>query len=556
MLIAALFVVGEGLLQTGVAAALGAWLGRVAGMNYGRILFTIMLVVAPLSAFISSTGAVAIMVPVVMSVASRAGLSPSRLLIPMAYAALIGGMLTLIGTPPNLIASDALAAAGRPPLGFFSTTPVGGLALAAALALLALAGRLLLPERVAPEMPDARSGAISQEELLRAYGAQERLVRLRVRPSSPLAGTHLAESGLRERFGATLLAIHPWSAARRTSKPETPADAGTRIAASDLLELLVSPGRADELAAAYDLEPQPPADGGLGGDLLTLEIALTPRSAFVGRSLRELAVRRAYGVTALGLQRLGQVWEGDIASEPLRFGDALLVAGGRKALEPLVGGQRFYGDFIVAAVPPALGPGRGGLSPRAPLALAITLGMLVLIASGQVSAMVAALAAALALVLSGCVRPADLYRRMSWESLILIGAMLPMATALEKTGGTTLIAGALVAAIGAFGPLALLAGVFVLTALFSQFISNTVTAVLMMPIAIASAAGLGVTPEPLVITAAIAASAAFATPIASPVNTLVLRAGGYRFADYARAGLPLQLLVLICLLAVPFLFPF
>jgi di/tricarboxylate transporter len=555
LLIAALFVVGEGLLQTGVAAALGRWLGRIAGTSEARILALTMLVVAPMSAFISSTGAVAIMLPVVVAVAGRAGLSPSRLLIPLAYGALIGGMLTLIGTPPNLIASDALVAAGRPPLGFFSLTPVGLLVLGAALALLVTLGRRLLPARVAAAEEDA-AGAPSQAELLAAYGVQDRLVRVRVGPGSSLAGSTVGESGLRQRFGATVIAARAWSPRRRRHGPATPAGPATPIAEGDLLDLQLPPVEDARLLDALGLEVQA-GEAGLDPELLVVEVALTPRSRFVGRTLRDMAVRKAYGVGVLGVQRLGQPLGGDFAGEELRFGDTLLAVGARQALAPLVEGQRFYGDFVVATVPAGLGREGGELTPRAPAAVAITLAMLVVMAGGWLSPMVAALAAALALVLSGCVRAGDLYRRMSWESLVLIGAMLPMATALSKTGGTALIADGLVVALGPFGPVALLAGIFVLTALFSQFISNTATAVLIMPIALASARGVGVAPEPLLVTAAIAASAAFATPIASPVNTLVLKAGGYRFADYARAGLPLQLLVLlICLLVVPLLFPF
>lgn len=561
LLLAALFVVGEGLLQTGVAAALGRWLGQVAGTSEPRILALTMLVVAPMSAFISSTGAVAIMLPVVVAIAARAALSPSRLLIPLAYGALIGGMLTLIGTPPNLIASDALVAAGRPPLGFFSFTPVGLLVLVATLALLALAGRRLIPARVAPATVEGPGdGSPSQAELLAAYDAQAGLVRVCVGAGSPLAGVTVGESALRDRLGATVVAVHPWMARQRRHGEAIPAQADTPLAAGDLLDLLL-PGAGGAPPAALEAQGLEPvggaANGALAPELLAVEVALTPRSRFLGQTLRSLEVRKTYGVSVLGVQRLGEPLGGDIAGEPLRFGDTLLVAGAAKALAPIVAGQRFYGDFVIAAVPPALVQREPGLAPRAPVAIAITLVMLVAMAASWTAPMVAALAAALALVLTGCVRLGDLYQRMSWESLVLIGAMLPMATALSKTGGTDLIANALVGAIGPFGPLALMAGIFVLTAVFSQFISNTATAVLMMPIALASASAVGVAPEPLLVTAAIAASTAFSTPIASPVNTLVLKAGGYRFADYARAGLPLQAIVLlICLLIVPLLFPF
>lgn len=559
LLIAALFVVGEGLMQTGVAGALGRWLGRVAGTSERRILVAMLLLVAPMSAFISSTGAVAIMLPVVVTLAHRSGISPSRLLIPLAYGALIGGMLTLIGTPPNIIASEALVGAGREPLAFFGVTPLGLLALLTLTLILVAGGTRLIPERVAAQVaaPDQQA-ALSNRDLLISYGVRGTLVRLRVRPESPLVGSSLVECGLPRRFGALVFASHPWSPERQEPAPARPARADTRIAAGDLLDVQLTNGQRERLVNELALEPlELGSKSRLDSELLILEVALTPRSRYIGRSVRQIAIRREFGVSVLGIQRLGQNLSDKPMLEPLRFGDTLLVIGAAQALAPLVRAQRYYNDFVIAAVPAALEHHNDGLSSRAPLAIAITLGMLVIMAAGWLSAMVAALLAAIALVMTGCVRLSDLYQRMNWESLILIGAMLPMATALNKTGGTALIAGGLVDGLGNYGPLALLIGIFILTAIFSQFISNTATAVLMMPIALASASQLGIAPEPLLVTAAIAASAAFATPIASPVNTIVLKAGGYRFADYARVGVPLQLLVLlICLLVVPWLYPF
>lgn len=559
MLIAALFVVGDGLFQTGVAAAMGRWLGRVAGTSELRVLVVTMLVVAPLSAFISSTGTVAIMMPVAVSLARRAGFSPSRLLIPMAYAALIGGMLTLIGTPPNLVVSDALVGAGRPAFGFFSFSPIGLIVLLAGVGFMALAGRWLLPTRSAPGQ--GRGGApISLAELSAAYLLPDSIARLRVRAGSPLIGRSLAESGLRAGYGATVLAVQAWPPNRPAPGPARPAAAETKLAVGDLLEIQAPAARVAELAAAQGLEQLPVTPGGqlVSSDLHIIEVALTPRSRFIGQTIADANVRREFGVTVLGFQRLGQPLEGDLASEPLRFGDTFLVAGSAEALEPVLQEQRHFGDFVVASVPRELEERAAEqLSPRWPAAVAIMLAMLAAMALGWLPTVTAALLAAVAMVLSGCAPLSGVYRRMSWESLVLIAAMLPMATALQKTGGAALIAGALADTLGGAGPLALLAGVFVLTSLFSQFISNTATAVLLAPIALEAAARIGVSPEPLLMATAIAASTAFATPIATPVNTLVLSPGGYRFADYARAGLPLQLIVLlICLVAVPALFPF
>ncbi|NNJ10274.1 SLC13 family permease [Chloroflexales bacterium ZM16-3] len=559
MLIASLFVVGDGLFQTGVAAAMGRWLGRVAGTSELRVLIVTMLVVAPLSAFISSTGTVAIMMPIAVSLARRAGFSPSRLLIPMAYAALIGGMLTLIGTPPNLVVNEALIAAGRPSLGFFSLTPIGLIILLAGVAFMALTSRRLLPARVDPAAGAGRS-QISLAELSAAYLLPDSISRLRVREGSPLAGRSLAESGLRARYGATVVAVQAWPPARPAPGPSRPAIAESRLAVGDLIEVQAPAARVADLVADQGLDRLPVTPGGqmISSDLHIIEVALNPRSRFIGRSIADANIRREFGVTVLGFQRLGQPLDVDLADEPLRFGDTLLVAGSAEALEPVIQEQRHFGDFVVASVPRELEERASEqLSPRWPAAVAIMLAMLVAMALGWLPTVTAALLAAVAMVLSGCAPIAKVYRRMSWESLVLIAAMLPMATALQKTGGAALIAEALTTTLGGAGPLALMAGVFVLTSLFSQFISNTATAVLLAPIALEAATRIGVHPEPLLVATAIAASTAFATPIATPVNTLVLSPGGYRFADYARAGLALQLIVLlICVVAVPIFFPF
>jgi len=559
LLIAALFVVGDALLQTGIAEALGRWLGRVAGTSEGRILVTMMLVVAPVSAFVSSTGAVAIMLPVVVAVANRAGISPSRLLLPLAYTALIGGMLTLIGTPPNIIASEARAGAGRGAFGFFSFTPIGVLVLGAAIVFVMTVGRRLLPSRVEPVRTPQRADQLSFEELAAAYRVQGALERLRVRPDSPLIGRTIAESRLAEDYGITVLAAHTWPPGAALPGPARPVNADTRLEASDLLDVQMPPDQGPQPPTVPGLE-RVPLDEGLPAhhDLAYLEVALTPRSRFISQTIVEADVRNRFGVSVLGVQRLGQVLDGDFANEPLRFGDTLLVAGPASTLAPVVRDQRYYGDFVVATVPPELEAQAGTpLSPRWPLAVAIVGAMLVVMVTNLLPTMIAAMLAALALVLSGCVRLATVYTRMSWESLVLIAAMLPMATALQNTGGAALIATMLVDSLGAFGPLALLAGVFLLTSLLSQFISNTATAVLVMPIALQASVGLGIAPEPLLMTAAIAASTAFATPVASPVNTLVLAPGGYRFTDYARVGVPLQVLaMLVCVAVVPLLFPF
>jgi di/tricarboxylate transporter len=555
VLIASLMIVGDGLFQTGVAAWIGNKLGQIAGRSEPRILVILMTAVAVLSAFISSTGTVAIMLPVAVSLAQRAGISPSRLLLPLAYAALIGGMLTLIGTPPNLIAAEALTAAGRPPLGFFSFTPVGLTVLLTVTLTLVVLRHWLLPVRAITVTDEKKAPTLA--ELAAEYRLTKGLAQVRVLADSPLAGRTLAETRLRSRYGITVVGIRRWPESR--SEPGLPraVTAATRILAGDLLDVIGEREALElfcrqERAVIQSLSSQLP----FGPDLHVIEVALTPRSRFEGQTIATAELRQLFGVTVLGVRRLGQPFSGDLAHEPLRFGDTLLVAGAPAQLEAIVRSQQTFGDLAIVAFPRDMVASDQPFSQRAWVAIAIMGVMLITMATGWFPIVTIALTAAVAMVLGGCVSLKDVYQRLNWESLVLIAAMLPMATALTKTGGATLIAEQLVAALGNFSPLAILAGIFIVTSLLSQFISNTATAVLIMPITLGVSEQLGLAPEPLLITAAIAASTAFATPVASPVNTLVLAPGGYRFIDYMRAGILLQVLVLvICLVVVPILFP-
>jgi di/tricarboxylate transporter len=279
---------------------------------------------------------------------------------------------------------------------------------------------------------------------------------------------------------------------------------------------------------------------------------LTPRSELIGRTLRDARFRERHGLTVLGILRKGQPLRDNLTQTPLAFGDSLLMGGGWRQIDLL---QQEKKNFMVLNLPREMdevAPSRS----RAPWALTIMLGMLALMTFNIVPSVTAVLLAALAMGATGCIGMKNAYNSINWESLVLIAGMLPMATALEKTGGLELIVNGLVTSLGELGPIALMAGLFVLTSVFSQFISNTATTVLVAPIAVGAAAGLGISPYPLLMTVAIAASTAFATPVASPVNTLVLGPGGYRFNDFVKVGVPLQLLAMvITLLAVPVLFP-
>ena len=571
IMIAALFVVGDGLLQTGVAARLGRLPAKIAGESEVGLMVVVMLMVALLSSVLSSTGTVAVMLPVVAGLARSRNIPPSRLLIPMAVASLLGGMLTLVGTPPNLVVSNLLAERGREPFGFFDFTPVGGVMVALGILFMVLVGRRLLPDRTPPGGKEGGAG-LSGSELARRYQLASLLVR--IPPGSPLEGLSPRELALPERFGAMITAIgaggerHGQEEARGRLPRVPPLRLGSRARDAGLrnvdpdrplkvgeeLYIQLPPEATQAFLKDTGLELLPDEDGAVtSGEVGLAEVLLTPRSRLLGRTLKEVDFRDRYRVTVLAVRRLDALLEGDLRGTPIRFGDTLLVRGSWEALRLL---KREHRDFVVLGESTEM---EEALSPRdrAPLSLAIVAGMMVFLTWNPVPAPLTVLTAAVLMVLSRCVTVEDAYRSINWESVVLIAGVLPMATALEKTGalagGVGLISGVLVGA----SPLLLMATLFLLTSTLSQAISNTATTVLVAPLAWGLAAAAGVAPEPILMTVAVAASTAFATPMASPVNTLVLGPGGYRFGDFFRIGALLQLVVLGgTLLLVPLLFPF
>ncbi len=555
LIIAGLFIVGAGLFRTGVADALGQQLVRLAGTGEARLIVAIMLIVAFLSAFLSSTGTVAVFLPVVVSLAQRTGISPTKLLLPLAYASLIGGMLTLIGTPPNIVVSNQLQSAGMTPFGFFSFTPVGAVMLMIGIAYMATVGRRLLPER-AHLSGASRDGKtpIDPATLLALYDLPGKLARVQVEPASPLVGQTLAQANLRARYRVNVVDVEPPASQGMVASPQV---ARSEITLKPMDVLLVK-GSADDVARlAKEQQVRVLATGVNPDDLITeetgiVELVLTPRSRLIGHTLREVRFQDTYQVLVLAILRMGAPLDAPTSRVELRFGDTLLVQGDWERIASLLDERN---DFVVVGEirrPPV----RRALTRRAPIALAIMIGMLLLISFEVMPMVTAVLLAAVAMVLTGCLSMDEGYRAINWESVVLIAGMLPMATALDKTGGMSLVASGLTATLGAVSPLALMAGLFILTAIFSQFISNTATTVLMAPIALQAAIELGVSPYPLLMIVALAASTAFATPVASPVNTLVLGPGDYRFTDFVRVGTPLLVVMLIAsLLVVPVLFP-
>ncbi len=554
ILIAALFVIGEGLVRTGVAQQMGEWLVRMAGSSESKMLILLMLTVAGLGAFMSSTGVVAIFIPVVLSVAVKMGTAPGRLMMPLSFAGLISGMMTLVATPPNLVINSELQREGLQGFSFFAVTPIGLLVLLMGIAYMLVARWWL----VLPADQDQQGAARQRRtfrDLIRDYKLTGRARRLSVRPGSPLIGYRLDDLKLRERYGANVVGLERWRKFRRVMVAVT---GSTEFRAHDVLLIDMSAAEIDlrEFCAEQQLEPMV-----LRGDYFSdrardvgmAEVSLIPDSGLPGKTLRELAFRSRYGVSVVGIRRHGEVLEGTLIDEALELGDILLVIGDWKLIGQL---QQQKRDFIVLSLPAEVddvAPARSQ-APHALFCLALMVAMML---TESIPNPVAALIACLLMGRFRCIDMESAYRSIHWPGIILIVGMMPFAIALQKTGGVALVVQGLMDIAGGSGPQVMLVCLFILCAGIGLFISNTATAVLMAPIGIAAAHQMGVSPYPFTMIIAVAASAAFMTPVSSPVNTLVMAPGGYRFADFVKVGVPFTLLVMVVsVLMVPVLFPF
>jgi di/tricarboxylate transporter len=564
--IAALFVIGGAVMQTGLAGAIGQRILRIAGDSPVRLTLTIMITVALLSAVMSDVGTVAVLLPATISLSLSAKISPSKLLIPLAFGALLGGATTLIGTPPNIIVSDLLRVAGLDPFQFFDYTPIGMILLAAGVLFMLFIGRRLLPDHK-PKQELQR--VETPEELVSLYRLPDNLFRLRIRRGSNLVSKTLNESRFRRDFNLTILSIlrsqQPWSVApfgeellnRGSDKLEniTP-DADTIFQPGDILVAQGKPNDVAHAAAYWNLGVLP-AQAEREYQIITdeigiAEVLLPPRSSLVGKTIVDAQFGTRYKLTVLGIQRPGSKDILDLKETVLHFGDTLLIQGPWHNILSLRDRRR---DFVVMGEPEQMitAPTRS----KAPFALLILVGMLVLMVTNLISVTAASLLAALVMILTGCLAIDEAYEAVDWKSIVLIAGMLPMSIALAKVGLVDLLAQGLIDALGVYGPTMVLGGLFVLTSLFTQVLSNTTTTVLIAPIALVSAETLGVQPYAFMMGIAIAASMAFATPVASPVNTLVMGAGNYRFSDYAKVGVPMILIMLLLsLLALPVLWPY
>lgn len=551
VLIATLFVIGEGLVRTGVAQALGNLLMARAGSSESRLVVLLMLFVGGLGAVMSSTGVVAIFVPIVMRVAQRTGASPSGLMMPLSVAALASGMLTLVATAPNLIVAGELARHGFDGFHFFSVTPIGLPVLALSIVYMLVARRWLIAKPV-PGLPSLTRPSLAA--WVERYGLQNRAVRLLVSDGSPLVGQRLEDLGLRSTDGVHLVALER---PRRQGVDLLEPSGKTRIFPGDalLVDFVRPEVDADVIAKRFALSRLPRTEGFFSDrsqELGMAEVLIGPDSTLVGRTVRESKFRTRFHLSVLGLRHGSDPMQGGYLDESLRVGDTLLVGGRWKHIDAL---QHQEADLLVLDLPAEHAevlaePGKG---PRALAVLALVVGLMV---SGLVPNVQAGLIGALLMGALGCVDLKSAYDSIHWKSLVLIAGMMPFSIALERTGGVDLAAGALAEVARTAGPSVLLAALFIVTASIGLFVSNTATAVLMAPVAIGVASQLGVSPYPFAMTVAIAASAAFMTPVSSPVNTLVVGPGNYTLGDFLRIGVPLTILVLILsVVLIPWILP-
>jgi di/tricarboxylate transporter len=533
--IASLFVVSAGLDATGVTAWAGQGLIAQAGQSRVRLIVLMMTLVALLTALISVNGAVAALLPVVVVMAIRLGRAPSQLLMPLVFSAHSGSLLALTGTPVNVLVSEAATDAGLPPFGFFSYAVAGIPLLVGTILIVVLFGQRLLPERSGRTLPSDLSR--HARTLVEQYRLEDGLFQLGVRARSPYVGAPPSAVDLADYAGLSLVAIQSGDGSGRLRRP--------MLAEGDILivrgDAETVGGLASDKVLAFRTEDAPTdvAETLFNRSYGLAEVVIPPRSGMIGQSVFPGMVTPSGDLVILAVQRRNE--DQGPHETVLAAGDTLLLQGTWEALDEHLDDP----DVLVVDSPELVRRQAVPMGVGAKSAIVVLLGMVLLLATGVVPSAIAGLLAAFAMVLLRVVTVEQAYRSINWTTVILVGAMIPLSTAMSKSGAANLMATALVHLVGDAGPYALLAGLFVLTAILGQLISNTATALIIIPIAVAAAHEIGVSPRPVLMSVAVASAAAFLTPVATPVNLMVMGPGGYRFGDYWKLGLPLLVLFFV-----------
>jgi len=549
MVIISMFIVSGALVHTGVAQSIGEFILKAGSGVETYLIILLMLAAGGVGAFMNSTAVVAIFLPVTMTVAEKASLNPKRLLMPLSVGALASGMMTLISTAPNLVIDNVLKANNLESFGFFSFTPFGISVLLVSIIYMLLAGRRMLAreEKIKSQKKDR-----SVRDLVTSYGLYNQLNRLQVLPGSSIINQTVSSLEIKHRFGLLIIGFEK----HRSGKPYfIHASPETIFESGDEFLAIGSQEGANRLIEADNLKRLPLQNERKRQKFLQevgiAEVMLAPESNLIGRTLQDTQFRSRYNATVVAIHRRGEPITEVLNERKLDFGDALLVSAGWPEILRLRDESE---NFVVLSLPKEfheISPARK----RAPLALAIIGAMVTAMSLHLLPTATAAMLAALVLIITKCVKLESIYRIISWQSVVLIAGILPLATALNKSGATHIISLGMVNTLGRLGPIAMLGVVFIVTAVTGFFISNTATAVLIAPIAIDAAMTVGASPYAFAMTVAIACSAAYATPMSSPGNMLVQEPGGYTFLDFFKVGLPLLLLTLIVtVLLVGFLY--
>lgn len=552
-----LFVVGGAIFNTGLAKMLGSRLSHIGNGSPTRLFLVVVLATGLIGGFVSNTGTVALMLPIVVSMAAASGASASRFLIPIAFASSIGGMLTLIGTPPNLVIAEAWEEYSGQPLTMFTFLPTGLICLLAGTLLLIPLSRILTRKK--NNGKTASKGHRSLTDIVEEYNLNNDLWRVDVPSSSQISGLTLGALSLRSNYGLDVmeLRMEEGRGLLRNVTQEAPTSASV-IDAGNVLFIRGPRANVERFVTDYGLKIADDSKETRGNldfyDIGLAEIVVLPNSGILKETIAQLDFRNRYNVNILCIRRGREYIVDDLGSQKVAKGDVLLVQGTWEAIGKISEDSR---DWVVLGEPESQAS-KVTIDYKAPVAAVIMLAMIGALVFSSVPAVFIVLAAAVMMMLSGCFRSvADAYKTINWESIVLIAAMMPMSFALEKTGVSEIVSRSLVDLLGGIGPHWLMAGIYFTTSLLTLFISNTATAVLMAPIAVQSAVAYGVSPLPMLFAVTFGASLCFMSPFSTPPNALVMPAGQYTFMDYVKVGAPLQLLLgVLMILTIPLFFPF
>ncbi len=564
-----LFIVGGAIFQTGLAKSISLRLLKFAGKSEIKLFLLVVLVTVFFGSFVSNTGTVALLLPIVVSMATEAGTNSRRLLMPMAYASSMGGMMTLIGTPPNMIINDTLIKAGYGSLSFFSFLPVGLMITAIGVVYLFPVSKILTRKKE----KSSKTGSVkTPDQLSKEYQLADNLFRIEVSKNSDVINKKLSELNITENYHISILVVRRKDTQDGKFFKPVINQRNSRLVSADTTllpdDLLYVFGNFEEVKkfvtdhklsfldkSVSETSRRPDFSRDIKFDEIGIaEVVVMSNSKLVNKMVKESGFRTNYNVNILGIKRSREYLIYNVKDEKIHSGDALLVQGTWQDIERLNNNE----PDVVVVGQPSIEASKVPLTSKAPIAAIIMIAMVVAMVINIVPPVIAVMLAALAMILTGCFRNVEAaYKTINWESIVLFAAMIPMATAMEKTGASQMISGSIVGGLDSYGPYAVMAGIYLATSFLTMFISNTATAVLFAPIALQSALSMGVSPYPFLFAVTVAASMCFASPFSTPPNALVMSAGRYTFMDYVKMGLPLQIIYMIVMVFfIPLIFPF